>query len=715
VGAGVSKDVPAGLPLGGELAAAILETVAQKDRFLAHHTTRLRRYAVEGRSGCRLEVLLEIGRQGIGGAVVRLLRLFGLGEPNLYHLTLAKALSAGHDVVTTNFDDLIERAFEGLHGHRPVVIVRKADLMARRPRGRHGRLFKIHGSLKDGSGRNGELTIQATLASLADGLASWKRRLLEAMLHGRPVLFCGYSGGDGFDLNAVLRLEHVGRSYIWIRYLKGPLRISAVDRIPAVRAKTLPFLSLLVPHPGSVLVEGRPLSLLNRLPYAASRGGRRAPIAGVAWRPALELELERLHLSVFTRTRFVAKVLQYNRQWGPAQQCLDLNGRQSRGLQRAIAQDDVAQFQFLRRDFKRDLYWRRSARRVARRYATPEGRNIVARTWLGSGEAYRQTAMYRRAVQCFRRAKEIYDRLDRPAKTAYALAGIAGIHRMEARFGTARRTYGAAMDQFQRGRDLHGLLYARWGLAELYKYRGDVADAEGLYADVLAQALDMGFATLAAWAQWGRAELCRLRGEFRAAAQLYESALSGFGDHDVAGRSWALEGLAQCSITSGTSPSRYLRLAAKGFTSVNARFGLAAVSLDRVLAALTAGRRAIATERVGGLWQLALGPKERAHGHLLTGIWRARTHTPGAKRSFNRALASYELRGMKHAFVAAVVVALEELPQWAAGASARRHVRKAVGLASANDYRREVTALANVSARARTSSGRLPRYALTLY
>src|SRR5205823_13323402 len=152
VGAGISKDPPTCFPLGFEFSPAMISGVAVGDSFLEYHAAPLLRSINAGLPGCRPEVLLEIARQGIGNRVLRLLDVLDVGLPNIYHYALASALRAGHIVITTNFDVMIEQAYNDLYPScaKLSVVSTENGCQDILRRGIPKRLlFKIHGSLRD--------------------------------------------------------------------------------------------------------------------------------------------------------------------------------------------------------------------------------------------------------------------------------------------------------------------------------------------------------------------------------------------------------------------------------------------------------------------------------------------------------------------------------------------------------------------------------------
>ncbi len=656
VGAGISRDSPTCFPTGTELASAVVHSVAIKDSVARRYIGLLANHIQRGRQGCRLEVLLEIGRQGIGERVLHILDFLDLGEPNIYHYLLAFALLHKSIVITTNFDCMIEEAYCRISGGLPPVIIAESDVRkVKRRRLSQGLLFKVHGSLRDSSGNLNYDSIQATVASMANGLAGWKRQVLQTSLVGKDVVFIGYSGNDDFDIAPAL-LDITCRRVVWVKYRSQPLLCQKNALLGLSRTD---FLHTFLTASGSpFLLEGDSKELMYRLPYLneARKFASRKTRSVSGWVKKLDQTLIDLSLSDFQRIRYIGKLLQYNHLLKEAHECLQHNRGVARGLDRAVATDDLAQWKFLSREFDEDLKLRQTARRIAKRFSTNEGVNIIARTWLGSGESWRHTRQYKRSMKCFARAATLYLKLKNYSKAAYSIAGMAGIYRMTSSFAEAKRCYRRAIDYFNKSDELAGSLYASWGTAELYKYDGNFGEAFRIYRKVGALAEKLGHDSLKAWAIYGEAEIARLERKLTDATALYSKAYTTFPGKDLGGRSWAREGRAQCSILGGMSASRDLAKAWAGFTTISAGMGRLALLLDRANDALVRRDFSEAESTLQNLESYRLPLRERAHYAMLKGILHAATSRSGG-RFFRFARIKYQVLGMKHAFVMAVIMA----------------------------------------------------------
>jgi hypothetical protein len=88
VGAGASRLPPAGLPTAAEYTHVLLATVAGADPLLRSAVRRLSSNIWSGNPGCRLEVVLDLLREGRGMSALRLLDAFDQGTPNEIRICL---------------------------------------------------------------------------------------------------------------------------------------------------------------------------------------------------------------------------------------------------------------------------------------------------------------------------------------------------------------------------------------------------------------------------------------------------------------------------------------------------------------------------------------------------------------------------------------------------------------------------------------------------
>jgi tetratricopeptide (TPR) repeat protein len=192
VGAGISARQPSCLPLAKSLMNKTVE----------HFTGEYKRYIDELKM--RPEVLFRIIERHEGQALYKFLEREITGTPyNQNHVVLAKALSMGNSVVSTNFDLLIEEAcrdfgvsFEPTHDG--ITYAERLPL-----------LYKIHGSIND------EESLMVTINHIHRGLTPQKFLLLQNITKDKLLLVMGYSGLDQLDIMPALK--HCSYNYvIWI-------------------------------------------------------------------------------------------------------------------------------------------------------------------------------------------------------------------------------------------------------------------------------------------------------------------------------------------------------------------------------------------------------------------------------------------------------------------------------------------------------------------
>lgn len=226
VGAGISIAGPTYLPDGKSLTVALVNHLLGKSAAEEILSTFKKCSEVIGRDTPRLEHVLDIACKSevTGGADPKsLLSLFANRSYNSNHRHLAAFLAEKKSwVITTNFDDCIERAYFDNYGcELPVHVVcpesgaiDSGQSLGHQPWG----LVKLHGSITQGVSGLG-----ATLSNLVPGLHPELRNLLSRIFQTIDLLVvAGYSGSDHFDVNAWFR-ERMGASdrpprLLWINH-----------------------------------------------------------------------------------------------------------------------------------------------------------------------------------------------------------------------------------------------------------------------------------------------------------------------------------------------------------------------------------------------------------------------------------------------------------------------------------------------------------------
>ncbi len=229
VGAGGSRR--AGLPVVTELVEELLGQILI-DRDVAVELAALCRpgnpSARHAFDYLRFETFLDAVRHFFD-LELTLLQLFDLArEPSPLQQRLAEQALAGSRLMTTNFDDLLERAVLAAGG-RPVTVDAHAA-GARRASTGETDVLKLHGSLwshRDGERRRSRGQLGATLRTIASRSPNMILRdrvvqQLSAAIDGATLVVVGYSALDDLDIVPALKLlrprvvQWVSHSETWI-------------------------------------------------------------------------------------------------------------------------------------------------------------------------------------------------------------------------------------------------------------------------------------------------------------------------------------------------------------------------------------------------------------------------------------------------------------------------------------------------------------------
>jgi tetratricopeptide (TPR) repeat protein len=159
---------------------------------------------------------MEVLQQTIDPGLSVLRRIFADAslDPNSNHELLAAALRSGCRVFTTNFDTMIEVAYEHKYGVPLNTAATNEEFAAIHEKWQSSGLpagpilFKLHGCIQNMA------SIRATLSGLREAsairgpeaavgpylLPSEKRNVIKKCLKGSLLIVLGYSGGDDFDV-----------------------------------------------------------------------------------------------------------------------------------------------------------------------------------------------------------------------------------------------------------------------------------------------------------------------------------------------------------------------------------------------------------------------------------------------------------------------------------------------------------------------------------
>lgn len=250
-GSGIS--VPSGLPSGWEfntkLAAFLSSSSADEEE--------LRSMLITGYGSSnhvvRFEQVMYVLRERIDPNLT-ILSSFDRGSPTMLHAFLAEALKQNAFVFTTNFDSLIEGAFQqqGSSYASPGRLLQvyledeteEKDSQSCKSFERylhrglpHPALLKLHGTLQDihvqsePLNPSGQSSIGATLDRIgarggAMRLEPHKHATLEAALKGRVLCVIGYSGSDDFDvIPSLVEALASAAGLLWLRHEDHPLEV----------------------------------------------------------------------------------------------------------------------------------------------------------------------------------------------------------------------------------------------------------------------------------------------------------------------------------------------------------------------------------------------------------------------------------------------------------------------------------------------------------
>lgn len=275
-GAGVSNDAPSSRPAAGALRDALLRSAA---RGLPPDAQQRLVTASASLSFEEIVSLLENAHQDALMDALEAVLNHPDVEPNDYHRFLAQRLAAGDVVVTTNFDDLIERAFRGIFPHTELKI--HVDGTTLTPgESLAGQLVKIHGSFR----KHGDppiasrSSIVTTLERVALGLEARMAEAFRALLQESRLIVLGYSASD-LDIVPLLVETSSSQPLIWVRRPRGPSAVSPKDALPSslTTSGSWPDKNLVAILQGrngdAWLVEGDPRAILGfgSIPVASTR------------------------------------------------------------------------------------------------------------------------------------------------------------------------------------------------------------------------------------------------------------------------------------------------------------------------------------------------------------------------------------------------------------------------------------------------------------
>lgn len=214
-GAGISKDMPANLPSWWEYNLLLIELIGRIGAEALGRKANLLDMNMIQKHLPVVSVSDFFVNRIAGKSYFPLLEMLDGAAPNEHHLTLAKLAKEKHiaGIVTTNFDTLIEQAFDQEHVPYNLYSVdedyQKQDFLNGIP------ICKIHGSAEKAI-----LSID-TVQQKLQGLSVEKNYMLRKLFSENHILFMGFSGEDflfGSDYIPVKANKSNDYGVTWISY-----------------------------------------------------------------------------------------------------------------------------------------------------------------------------------------------------------------------------------------------------------------------------------------------------------------------------------------------------------------------------------------------------------------------------------------------------------------------------------------------------------------
>lgn len=197
-GSGISAAPPSNLPSWWEYNKKLIAQIKKQALTLCPEAASiLERINIEDKLPvqCISQVIVS---HGAGESYFPLLELLDGTIPNANHFSLANLAWQGKlkAIVTTNFDSLIEKAFQ-TEAVPLYVAVQKPDFYEA-SQIKACKLFKIHGSVYDSA------SMIDTISQKMCGLSDDKRFILEKIFDSSEIFVIGFSGADlDFDLDYI--------------------------------------------------------------------------------------------------------------------------------------------------------------------------------------------------------------------------------------------------------------------------------------------------------------------------------------------------------------------------------------------------------------------------------------------------------------------------------------------------------------------------------
>jgi len=226
--AGISKNCPTHLPLGGELGQAIISGFLE----MRNEDLTLLIQLVKKRTLEELCGIIQNELERKESLVIKMAQVLDNEGilPNALHRFMARALHDGHLVITTNYESLIERAYRDLYKTPfptehicydkdtfAIFLSRPANLVFERDDYEPGWLLKLHGSFRV-SDKDVSHSVMTTLQRVGQGLPPAAREVFIQVLQNCPLVVLGYGCMDIDIVHEVLILTSSSQPIWWIKH-----------------------------------------------------------------------------------------------------------------------------------------------------------------------------------------------------------------------------------------------------------------------------------------------------------------------------------------------------------------------------------------------------------------------------------------------------------------------------------------------------------------
>jgi tetratricopeptide (TPR) repeat protein len=223
VGAGISIEPPSSLKSAVQIVNMLIKLCASENEVSK----------ILSLEGLRYEIVIEF-IQKYFDQELKIMDFFdNFTQPNIHHYFLAHSIIQGHQIITTNFDYLIEYALMNFIEDKTKILpiitpndfINYADLNKLATQGKYA-IFKIHGSKKNIiSNEDTRDSLVTTISALGRergektfAIEDYKKPALVNLLEGRTLIIMGYSGSDDFDISPTLKeLQNISK-IVWINH-----------------------------------------------------------------------------------------------------------------------------------------------------------------------------------------------------------------------------------------------------------------------------------------------------------------------------------------------------------------------------------------------------------------------------------------------------------------------------------------------------------------